>query len=204
MEARFDNGIIIVLSDSWQILKAMPEDPPGTQVFGTAADNCECFILAYPNNLHQTMPFENTQEVIDGIHETLSEDQALIEVKSVISAKSKMIYSIIKTKKQPHGVQYTLTMDVAIQNNAIRVQGFFDEVGITGQRDAIVYELKRRDGTVTSGFDGWISDPYDADYRKGQFLMNISEKIEYDAMFPQHPLSTARALVTELSVREVE
>ena len=42
--------------------------------------------------------------------------------------------------------------------------------------------------------DGWFKDPYDNSFKKG-LLMNLSEKPEYDAMFPNHPLSILRNII---------
>ena len=200
MKIIFDNNVSIAINDSWQMLQSMPEDPPGTQVFGTATDNCECFFIAYPMGSQSTMPFDNPQEVIEGIHVALADDQALIEVNSGGTAETRTIYSIIKTKKQPAGVQYTLTMDVATQNGAIHLQGFFDEVGRTELRDTAVFEFMLRDGSVTNGFEGWMADPYDLNYQK-PYLMNLSEREDYDEMFPAHPLSMARTFINELIVQ---
>ena len=198
MNVQFGEKLGFTIDDSWQKLNTMPDDPPGTQAYGTATENSECFVLAFPLDIGQTMPFDNPQAVIDGIHSALADDQALIEVKAFSTEKSMIIYSIIKTRGQPTGVQYTLTMDVACQNGAFHIQGFFNETGMTGMRDATVYELKRRDGTVKEGFLGWVADPYDAGYHK-TYLMNLSEREEYDTMFPAHPLSVARAFVKKVA-----
>ena len=41
---------------------------------------------------------------------------------------------------------------------------------------------------------GWFKDPYDESYTKG-VLMNLSEKEEFDEIFPNHPLTEARAFI---------
>ena len=40
----------------------------------------------------------------------------------------------------------------------------------------------------------WASDPYDPFWKRG-YLMTRAEHAEYDAMYPDHPLSAARGLV---------
>ena len=145
------------------------------------------------------MPFGNPQEVIQGIHMVLPDDQALIEVGSCDAATANTIYSIIKTKKQTSGVQYTLTMDIATKYGAIHLQGFFDEIGQTGLRDTMVFEKLQKEGVVTNGLEGWMADPYDLDNKKS-YLMNLSEREEYDEMFPEHPLSVARSLIKGLII----
>lgn len=195
MNIVFDNNVSLVIDDSWQSLKTMPKDPPGTHVFGKATENCKCFIIAHPISVQHTMPFGDPQKIINGVHAALADEQALIEVKSGSTEMGKIVYSIIKTKKQPSGVQYTLTMDMATKSGAVHIQGFFDEAGVTGRRDVIIYELERRNGNVTKDFEGWMIDPYDSSFRRGMYLMNLSELEKYDSMFPQHPLSVARAFI---------
>ena len=47
---------------------------------------------------------------------------------------------------------------------------------------------------IPPNMDEWFKDPYNENYKNG-LLMNMSEKSEYDVMFPQHPLSEARSLI---------
>ena len=73
---------------------------------------------------------------------------------------------------------------------------------MTGQRDSIgimlLMKYKEQSGQPADMTDimnnEWFRDPYDPEYRKG-FLMNQSEKAELDSLFPEHPLSVARALI---------
>jgi len=80
---------------------------------------------------------------------------------------------------------------------AIHLQGFFDEIGTTGIRDTMIYELYRKEGKLSDNTAEWMQDPYDDGYMKG-IRMNLSEKEEFDKSFPEHPLSMARELVTYL------
>ena len=85
--------------------------------------------------------------------------------------------------------------------HAVQVEGFFDEMGTTGARDAMVYAMLSKEGKVRvteSGIDGWNADPYDPDYMNGN-RMNCSERKEYDKLFPEHPLSEMRRFVRELA-----
>ena len=46
----------------------------------------------------------------------------------------------------------------------LNVQAFFEEIGTTGTRDSVVYEICRRQGLVGADgdfFKGWAKDPYD-------------------------------------------
>jgi len=73
----------------------------------------------------------------------------------------------------------------------------FEERGMTGERDALIMELMRREGKVILGencLDGWFYDPYDKDSTRS-YMMNLSEQAQYDAAFPDHPLSQCRKFI---------
>lgn len=103
----------------------------------------------------------------------------------------------MKTLKKPSGVQYTLTFQRFCPDFILNIQAFFDEIGTTGMRDCIVYELCSREGLVGeegNPFAGWMGDLYDASIRHGA-LMNISEQEMFDEKFPGFPLSMCREFV---------
>jgi hypothetical protein len=66
--------------------------------------------------------FNNPQAVIDGIHNSLGDDQGLVEAEAAIL--NKCIYSIVKTKMEPSGVQYCLTLHFDISGKYYIVTGF--------------------------------------------------------------------------------
>lgn len=142
------------------------------------------------------MPFDGVKVLIVGIHESLSDDQALIEVKAGKTKNGrKYVLSIVKTKQESHGVRYFLQMDVEYEGAALSVKGHFIESGMTGYRDTMVWELARREGIVSSTDNSkWCFDPYDKTLKR-PYLMNLSEKEEYDEMFPDHPLSQCRKFI---------
>ena len=47
-------------------------------------------------------------------------------------------------------------------------------------------------------FDGWMQDPYDSEYKKG-VQKNLSDNSEYDAQFPDHPLSVLHRFVKTIT-----
>ena len=188
--------------DRYRKMKSMPDDPPYSCAYGHETEEAGCFVIMYPIPLAQAMPFENPESVIDGIHEALGDDQGLVAVDSgKTMAGLDFIYSIVKTLKEPSGVQYCLTMHLCYGQYAVQVQGFFDELGVTGMRDAMIFTQAQSEGKVEAtedGIKGWNADPYDPDYSHG-CLMNLSEQQEYDRWFPQHPLSEARQLIEDLT-----
>lgn len=183
--------IELVFPEYYQRLKSMPDDPPSSVAYGFASEHCECVGTAYPTT--NPMPFGNSQNVIQGIHKALADNQALIEVKCLTSNRGRqIIYSIVKTHKEPYGVQYCLTFHENYKSDVICVQAFFDEKGMTGLRDTIVYNDFCNAGLRDKY--SWMRDPYDPGFKR-DYLMNLSEVEEYDKSFPGHPLSLARGLV---------
>ena len=188
--------IMITVPGHYQLLKAMPGDPEGAVPLAFSTDRAMCFVMMYPIGPEYAMPFDIPQDVIDGIHESMYEDQGLIEVDSGnTKAGNKYIESIVKTVKKEGGAAYTFTFHGKFPDGVAAVQGFFEEAGITGERDTIVFEIARRENLVQiddDGFTGWSKDPYDPGYLKG-IPKNLSEDERFDEMFPTHPLSQLRA-----------
>ena len=92
-------------------------------------------------------------------------------------------------------------MHINYNQYAVQVQGFFDELGVTGMREAIIFNQAQSEGKIKDtgdGIKGWNADPYDPYYNRG-CLMNLSEWQEYDRRFPQHPLSEARQFAEDLA-----
>lgn len=186
---------MLKMPDYYVRVDSMPEDPAHSVPMCAKTSSAGIFVIYYPIDPNQAMPFGNAQAVIDGIHQALSDRQGLIEVDTDKTASgADYIYSIVKTIKEPHGVQYTLTYQIMTENEIVNLQGFFDEIGTTGIRDALVYEAYRSKGKFSDNMDGWMQDPYDPYYTQG-IRMNLSEMVGIDSHFPEHPLSMARALV---------
>lgn len=192
---------VVQIPDRFEQVKSLPDDPPYSRAFCYATSGAECFAMVCPIPAEQAMPYGNPQEVIDGIHKTLGDDQGLIEVEGGITAAGhRFLYSMVKTLQKSGGVQYFLRMNIGYTGCTMQVQGVFDETGMTGVRDSMVYLLLSRQGTVKTtekGMEGWVSDPYDPSYTRG-VCMNCSERREFDAQFPQHPLSEMRRFAAEV------
>lgn len=189
-------NLSVQIADGFMKMNSMPDDPEDSVVYGNECSTMTSFMLLFPISKENVMPFGRLELIINGIHNSLADDQGLIEVNS---GKTKSgidyIYSIIKTKKQPSGVQYTLRGHFNFNSKEpLEVLAFFDEAGITGQRDAIIFELARHKNIVDKNMNGWMADPYSVDYKKG-FLMNLSEQRKYDEHFPGHPLTELRKFI---------
>ena len=191
---------VVVMPPRYERLKPAPEDPPYIRSYGYQSSNALCYVIFQPIPTEGAMPYGDPQSVIDGIHAVLEEDQGLIAVETGKTKSGwRYIYSIVKSLKEPSGVQYCLTMHFNCLECSVQVQGFFDEDGMTGMRDAMVYAMlsnERKVKATDNGIEGWNEDPYDPEYRRGN-CMNCSERKEYDELFPEHPLSELRKFVTE-------
>lgn len=186
----------------YKVLDKFPEDPMYSANYGKNTSNCVSFIQSFPMSARRTMDYYNVQKIINGIHQSLGDNQALIEVKAGKTNHTRQyVYSIVKTKEEPSGVEYFMLMHVAYEEIAINVNGHFVEAGMTGMRDTMVWELARREGLVSiSDNSKWMFDPYDKTMKR-PYMMNLSEKEEYDELFPDHPLSQCRKFVKLITER---
>ena len=186
------NNEYFIVPDYYVELKAGPKDPPYTTPYGYQSETVMAFALVHPIHISHAMPFGHPEVLIDGIHKQLAENQGLIEVKDgQTEAGRNYIYSIVKTYNDAEKRnQYNLTMQVSYDTYAMNITGFFDEIGVTGMREAQAYILLTNEGVI-KGVEEWCKDPYDETYTKGH-LMNRSEEEPFDHAFPGHPLSEAR------------
>jgi hypothetical protein len=199
MKINVKDVITVSIPDEYQKLNAMPEDPKDSVAYGKQTSSADCFVLMFPINSESSMPFNNEKEIIDGIHNSLADDQGLIEVKTGLTQlNNKFVYSIVKTKLNPSGVQYTLIMNIDFGIEVLNVQAYFSELGMTGQRDSAVLNKLISEGVIMPpDMSKWRKDPYDINYSKG-LLMNLSESREYDNAFSNHPLSEIRKLINNI------
>jgi hypothetical protein len=204
MEFKFcDTDYNLVINDRWQIVNKKPDDPKELSVIGLNHQNCYSIVFLNPIPEKEIMPIWDKNLTINSVRHYLDENQGIIEIDNNLE-KFPFIYTIIKIPKQEHGNHYLFKFHIQMNNVFYQIDGMFDEMGVTGIRDNTIYEKCRRDGIVnieeTNGkinLIGWNEDPYDKNYKKG-FLMNLSEKREFDEYFPYHPLSEARKLLGEL------
>lgn len=150
------------------------------------------------------MPFGNKDALIKEIHETLGDNQGLIEVECGESPRGyEYIHSIIKTYHQEWlSANYCLRMNIRNGEELIEVSGSFFEEFMTGERASFAGAMARNagieDDPETHFPKDWWQDPYDPEYDKG-CLMIMAERRGFDGLFPGDPLSQARELVLALT-----
>ena len=177
----------------------IPED---ATVYRMCSDSSNGLLLLFTVTEEESMPFDNPQQVIDELHETMGENEGLIEVNTGITNNNHpFVYDIIKRRTVsdegiPTGVDYTLNLNIKLEDSIQFINASFIEDGTTGVRDNIVLFMyaKKHEISPSDAMKTWFSDPYDDDYKKG-FLMNRSEQPVFDEQFPHHPLSEARSLI---------
>ncbi len=182
-------GKTITIPDYYQRVDPMPDDPEDSIPYMVQTENAMCFALIFPVSESASLP-RTKDSLIAGIRPCLSEKQGLIQVE----ANSDRVFSIVKTLKEPSGVQYILTYQKFYPEFILNIQAYFEEIGTTGIRDTIGYELCRRQNLVGGGDDplkGWAKDPYDETINFGA-LMNLSETEQFDKQFPGFPLTMCR------------
>ena len=190
------SGIEMNIPSYFIKVDSMQDDPEESVPFMCQTENSLCFAMLFPVDEAQSLPKEKS-EFLDKVRKGLEANQGIIQVE----AEKKYAYSIVKTSREAGGIVYSLNYQRYIKNKIINVQGMFEESGMMGYRDAVVYDRCVQEGIVGSEndrFKGWTKDPYDENYKQGA-LMNLSEKEEYDEMFLKSPLSMCRELVRALN-----
>ena len=144
-------GLNLSIPNDFQRLESMPEDPKDSLVYGMQNEGTTCYVLLYPVDPKEAMPFDIGQ-ISKGIHAKLGEKQGLIDIRTCQTGDGlKSVYSIVKTMREPSGVQYNLTLQIVYPDQILHVQGYFEETGITGQRDSSVYESSVKENLVKRG-----------------------------------------------------
>ncbi|MDX1876991.1 hypothetical protein SBE55_04075 [Mycolicibacterium sp. 141076] len=202
----WSGGPTLTLAGYWQRGSTLRDDPPDTQVMGYRFDGGatgSVMTRAYP--AEYAMPLDENV-LIDGLLDAptaVGGQAGLIEVNVERTANGvPFVYSLMKIKQDPSGVQYNLTLHLHA-DHVQQVQGFFVEGDTTGVRDATVYEIARqnqwpREPTADDQTGGWARDPYTGLSRG--FVMNMSELPDFDGQFPAHPLSMAREVIGAVRV----
>jgi hypothetical protein len=185
--------------DGWQRLNRLPDDPEESVSLGKATPSAYCFAQIFPIITQDAMPYDYPEEIIDGIHRALANNQALIEVKcGQTSNGQKIVHSIVKTQMTPSGVNYFVRANIFKKDSVFEVRATFEETGLTGQRDNAIFEVARQQGIVSmDDTSNWMFDPYDPSFKR-PYLMNLSEQEQFDEHFPEHPLTQARRFINML------
>jgi len=121
----------------------------------------------------------------------------LIQVDKLLIKGFEVIQTIFKIPQQPTGMTYLASLTIPFETCSYVIKIQAPEIGITGSRDTVILTKFMNEGLISFEGDklvGWAQDPYDSGISEGT-LMNLSEQEQYDALFPEHPLTEARKLL---------
>jgi hypothetical protein len=128
----------------------------------------------------------------------LEAGSAIIEVNRLALDGCPAIRTINKVPQQPSGMTYIGSLTLPFRDFSYVVKVQCREVGVTGIREALVADELLQAGVVTideSGqVQGWMQDPSDP-AAKAPLGRNRADSEEYDARFPEHPLSRLRSVL---------
>ena len=134
-----------------QIKKKPPKGagiPKGAVIMGSANEGSKATIVCFPVPAESSMPFEDSEVVINLLRKELSDSEGIIAVDSGVSHSGKeYVYNIRKRKHQEKDeipiVEYALNMNIKQSEEVWFINGSFIEVGMTGVRDATMYAVYR-------------------------------------------------------------
>ena len=106
-----------------------------------------------------------------------------------------VIKTLFKIPQQPRGMTYIGSLTIPFSTCSFVLKVHAVEPGMTGIREAMVADKLLRTGNFDMA--DWDCDPYDKDLKTG-VVMNMAEAENYDAEFPNHPLSQVRNLLNQI------
>ena len=169
-----------------------------TSYIGQTANSLNV-VTFFKQDKNQAMDFDDLDGLVAGIHESLAENQGLVEAKNGKTKRGyDYIYSIVKSvgsgEEMPFGVRYFIRLDIRLNGKIIEIYGNFEEQGTTGIRESMAACMASNAGICEMGSDKWNEDPFDPEYKKGN-RKNLAEKEGLDGLFPENPLTQAHAFL---------
>jgi hypothetical protein len=186
-EIKFDTTNCVPYSES-----------PGVRVWQTpAGDGVVLRLCPLPPDIGASLA---SLDQLRSYYRTLAESAGVgvIEVESRLLDRCPGVRTVMKVAQQPRGRSFFGTLTLPFRKFSYVIKIECEERGWTGARETVVFDrmlgtgevVLDRDGAIT----GWADDPYDPDNRT-PMVRNRGERPEYDVMFPDHPLSRARAML---------
>lgn len=195
-------GTLKIPEDYSRLRKSRPANIDfSSQTTGFTTGNAKFrgYFLVYKIEEDSALAFDNVQTIIDGLHEKMAEDTGLIEAAAGNTVGGKpYAYHITKHALKGMGgislgTEYLICMNFRLEDGIACLEGSFTESTINGNRNSDIFGKMSMDGSMDFDLGSWEGDPYDPQYLRG-FLMNRSERAEFDEQYPDHPLSRIRKL----------
>lgn len=176
------------------------EDQNGARYWFTAqGDGCGLYLFESPPNIAAGL--DSVEELRSFFRQmTNANGMGMIEVERVEVDGCSAVRTIVKSPQNPTGMTYIGSVTFPFRDFSYVLKVQCAEHGITGMRDAIILDQMISSGKVEwSGGQlvGMQQDAYDATI-VSPIMRNVSDSEEYDAMFPQHPLSRVRAFFRQV------
>lgn len=97
-------GNIIKIPDYYRKVDSLPDDPQDSTTVALRSSNAMCLVQFFPISESQVMPYKDKQAVIDGIHNSLADDQGLVQIQhGWIYSRKMFMASIVRTVKTENG-----------------------------------------------------------------------------------------------------
>jgi hypothetical protein len=179
-------------------------DEDGVRIWHTAAgDGIGLYYFPIPPDIPADLA--SLEDVRSGYRKLMaSQGNAIIEVETPMVDGCPAVRTIIKVPQQPHGMIYLGSVTLPFRDFSYVIKVQCEEFGTTGLRDSEVLDELFGTGEVTLDINGgegrlkgWMQDPYDASI-VSTFARNRGEAQEYDARFPEHPLSRLRPTLNHI------
>lgn len=123
----------------------------------------------------------------------------IVSVELVEQAGLKGLEVILKLPQKPFGMTYIASITFPFSDFSFVIKFTCPEIGTTGIRDSVIGDKlsANRKEEEKSNFKWWRKDPYSSKY-DDIAIYNLSDREEYDSLFPNHPLSRARSYLRKL------
>jgi hypothetical protein len=130
---------------------------------------------------------------------------AIVEADVLVVDGCKAVKQCVKVPQQPSGMTYLGSLTFPFRDFSLVLKIQCEERGVTGVRDAVLFDEKLRSGEVHLNPDdgditGWMKDPYDVTRTSG-LARNLADDDEYDQRFPDHPLTRARSFMSAAAAK---
>jgi hypothetical protein len=106
------------------------------------------------------------------------------------------INGVHKAQSHCHGLTYLGLITIPLESNSFIFSLACSEQGITGIREALVSERLLTCG-LALGPKMWFDDPFDSGACE-PYRRSLSDAVEYDVHFPDHPLARLRRYLRHL------
>lgn len=205
-------NVSFVLNGEWSDLPAGSVQTADSSALSMKGEGYFTLMSMYASPQNDVMQFNQDERTISEIHKAgLDGNSGLLELQSLTTSHGiNIVYRLVKrliSGNVGNNMSYILTIDIYGDNRDIwRIQVMTASSNLLDVRNSAVRQQFMEDRGISpiSGDQkqlnittGWSYDPYDSNFTKG-ILMNLSERREYDDLFPNHPLSVARRILKEI------